>query len=295
MSGSINRKYKDTIFRMLFKEPANALSLYNALCGSNYADVSQLEYNTLDNAIYMNVKNDVSFIVCDNLHLYEHQSSWTPNMPLRSLIYITSVYQNYIESKQDKSIYGSSIINLPAPQFMVFYNGIEEHPEYSELQLSDSYVGLKGKPDLELKVRVFNINSNMNEDLKQKCPIIAEYSVYVDLIRRYQRTMPIEDAVNKAVSECIKKGILKSFLTQQKAEVISMSIFEYDEEKEMKRIRYSEREYGIEVGREEGSLIGTIETYKELGVSREDACVRLMKKYKLSEEKAHKLLDEYWR
>lgn len=131
---------------------------------------------------------------------------------------------------------------------MVFYNGIKERPEYSELKLSDSYIANGSEPSLELVVKVININSGKNEELKQRCPVLKEYAIYVETVREFAKTMPLKDAITKAVDECIKNNVLKHFLLQQKAEVIKMSIFEYDEEKEMGRIRRAEREEGEKLG-----------------------------------------------
>lgn len=315
MNTEIKREYKDTIFRMLFKDADNALSLYNGLNGSNYADSSQLEFNTLENAIYMNVKNDISFIIDDNLNLYEHQSTWNPNMPLRNLIYITSVYQNYVELKQDKSIYGNSVISLPFPEFVVFYNGAEEHPEYSELKLSDSYSGceralestltqisdqrhnIDNEPSLELVVKVININPGKNEELKRKCPILREYAIYVETVREYVKVMPLKDAVNKAVDECIKNNVLRHFLQQQKAEVIRMSIFEYDEEKEIGRIRKEEREIGKKIGEKQGLMQGAINmiaALKKLGISRTDTISNIIDSFSFTKDEAEELVGKYW-
>ena len=95
-----NRKYKDTIFRMLFSDKKNLLSLYNALNGKNYSDCAQLEIVTLENAIYMSMKNDLAFILDLALFLWEHQSTYNPNIPLRDLMYIAKEYEKYIKEKE---------------------------------------------------------------------------------------------------------------------------------------------------------------------------------------------------
>ncbi len=175
------------------------------------------------------------------------------------------------------------------PQFVVFYNGIEKRPEYSELKLSDLYTKVKMETALELKVKVININLGMNEELKKRCPIIAEYSTYVETVREYASTMPTEDAVIKAVDDCIKNNILRDFLLQQKAEVISMSIFEYDEEKEMERIKKDIWEQGLESG-----IINTILTYKEFNVSKDEAASKVASRFNMDLEKVRKLVEEHW-
>lgn len=247
------RNYKDTVFRMLFTEPENALLLYNALNETNYADAGQLEFNTLENAIYMNVKNDLSFLIAHHVNLYEQQSTFNPNMPLRDLFYVADLFQKIVK---DKSIYTSRTIKIPNPEFVVFYNGREEVPERMELKLSSMFEIPTDHPSLELKVTMLNINPGMNPDIKEKCPVLGEYNTYVSMVRKFAHEMPIEEAVAKAVSQCIQEGVLREFLTRQKSEVIKMSIYEYDEERERMLIREDERQYGRELGLEEGRKEG---------------------------------------
>ncbi len=99
-----NRKYKNTVFRMLFSDKVNLLSLYNAINDSNYTDPNQLEIVTLENAVYMGMKNDLSFLIDTSLFLYEHQSTYNPNMPLRDLFYISSEYQKLVDKLSIRSI-----------------------------------------------------------------------------------------------------------------------------------------------------------------------------------------------
>ena len=150
-----NRKYKDTVFRMLFSDRNNLLSLYNAVNGSNYEDPDALEIVTLENAVYMGMKNDLAFIVDTGLFLYEHQSTYNPNMPLRDLFYISGEYQKLVNHK---SLYSSVLQKLPAPNFIVFYNGSEREEDCWTNYLSESYENLAGEPNLELKVLTMNIN-----------------------------------------------------------------------------------------------------------------------------------------
>lgn len=67
---TVNRNYKDTVFRMLFSDRKNLLSLYNAVSGSHYDDPEKLEIITLENAIYMGMKNDLAFIIGTDLFLF---------------------------------------------------------------------------------------------------------------------------------------------------------------------------------------------------------------------------------
>ena len=152
----------------------------------------------------------------------------------------------------NKSIYSNKRTVMPNPNFVVFYNGVRALPEQMEMKLSDSYLVQTDEPSLELKVKVLNINPGMNEELKERCPELKQYMQYVDKVRKYSKEMELKDAVIKAVEECIRKNILKDFLMEQKAEVVKMSIYEFDEEREMAIIRADERELGREEGLEEG-------------------------------------------
>jgi len=242
-----NVKYKDTIFRMLFSEPEYLLSLYNAVTGKDYRDPDALNVVTLENAVYMGMKNDLAFVLEMGMYLYEHQSTYNPNIPLRDLFYIASEYQALADGK---SLYSSGIQKIPTPKFLVFYNGLDHKvPDRMELRLSD-------EPDLELKVTMLNINAGHNEELMNSCHVLQEYARYVARVRKYVAEMPLDEAVERAVTECIREGILAEFLKKNRAEVVKVSIFEYDKEKEEKKLRKAEYEYGREQGREEGRIEG---------------------------------------
>ena len=243
-----NRKYKDTVFRMLFSDRKNLLSLYNAVNGSAYEDEAALEIVTLENAIYMGMKNDLAFIVDTGLFLYEHQSTYTPNMPLRDLFYISAEYQKFVNHR---SLYSSVIQKIPAPNFIVFYNGTEKKEDSWINYLSEAYQNLSGEPNLELKVLTLNINEGHNGELMEQCQILREYAQYVAKVREYARETELDVAVEQAVNDCIQNNILTEFLRKNKSEVIAMSIFEYDKEEEEKKLRKAEFEAGREAGKKE--------------------------------------------
>ena len=252
-----NVKYKDTIFRMIFSEPEHLLSLYNAVAGKEYQDPKALDIVTLENAVYMGMKNDLAFVLEMGLYLYEHQSTYNPNIPLRDLFYIASEYQMLMNGK---SLYSSGIQKIPTPKFLVFYNGLERKvPDRMELRLSDAYENPVDEPDLELKVTMLNINAGHNGELMNSCRVLWEYAQYVARVRKYVAEMPLDEAVERAITECIREGILAEFLEKNRAEVVKVSIFEYDKEKEEKKLRKAEYEYGREQGRIEGERSGKIE------------------------------------
>ena len=236
-----NRQYEDTVFRMLFSEKENLLSLYNAVTGNAYQNADDLKIVTLENAIYMGMKNDLAFMLETNIYLYEHQSTLNPNIPLRDLIYIGIEYQQYVD---DKSLYSSRLQKIPAPKFMVFYNGTDAVDDRVELRLSKAYEHLAGEPDLELKVLMLNVNEGHNKELMEQCQTLKEYAIYVARVRKYTSEMNLNDAVARAIDECIKEGILVEFLRKNRSEVKMVSILEYDKEWEEKKLRKAEYEAG---------------------------------------------------
>ena len=246
-SGKIaaNRNYKDTVFRKLFSERKNLLSLYNAINRTAYTDENALEIVTLESAIYMGMKNDLAFIIDTNLFLFEHQSTYNPNIPLRDLFYISGEYQKLVDQK---SIYSSTLLKLPEPNFIVFYNGTEKKADRWVNCLSDAYEKHIGDPNLELKVITLNINEGYNKDLMKQCKILREYAQYVEKVREYASTMDLNAAVEKAVDECIHQGILEEFLRANRMEVIAVSIYEYDKEEEEKKLRRAEYAAGMLAG-----------------------------------------------
>ena len=256
------KKYKDTIFRMLFENKENLLSLYNAMNHKNYTDADALQVVTLENSIYMGMKNDLAFILDMNLYLYEHQSTYNPNMPLRDLFYISNEYQKLVVQK---SLYSSVLQKIPAPKFVVFYNGTKEIEDISEFRLSSAYECQTDDPDLELRVTVLNVNEGHNQELMEHCQTLKEYAQYVAKVRKYTSLgeLLLEEAVECAVEECIKEGILAEFLIQNRAEVISMSIFEYNKDEEEKKLRKAEFEAGLEEGRKAGIEEGRIKLLKQ--------------------------------
>ena len=243
-----NRNYKDTVFRMIFSDRKNLLSLYNAVNGTSYKNPEELEIVTLENAIYMGMKNDLAFIIATNLFLYEHQSTYNPNMPLRDLFYISSEYQKLVDHK---SLYSSVLQKIPAPNFIVFYNGTEKKEDRWENALSDAYETPDKEPRLELKVLTLNMNEGHNKELMEQCQILREYAQYVAKVREFAGNTELNAAVELAVNECIQNNILAEFLRKHKSEVIAMSIFEYDKEEEEKKLREAEYEAGYDEGKKE--------------------------------------------
>ena len=272
----VNRLYKSRIFAMLYQDKKELLDLYNAISGKHYEDPELLEINTLENTIYMTMRNDLSFLIDFRLSLYEHQSTYSPNLPLRDLFYISDLYSGMVK---DENLYGVKLVQIPAPQFVIFYNGMNEMPDRTVLRLSDAYSVKEENPALELTAVMLNINLGHNEKLKGLCKSLKDYSEYTARVREYADTMPISEAVEQAICECIQEGILAEFLKQNRAEAKQVSIYEYDEEKHMRQeretfwedgwaagIREGEergREAGRKEGRKEGRQAGKLDLLRE--------------------------------
>ena len=245
-----NTVYKDRLFVFIFGREENkewTLSLFNAVNGSDYTDPSVIEFNTLENILYMTMKNDISFLVAPQLNLYEHQSSYNPNMPFRMMEYISQLYSGFI-SGEEKNEYGTALITLPIPKLVVFYNGDKYIEDERIIRLSDSFdENYRGESDIEVSVRVININYGRNEELMRACNPLEGYSWFVDSVKRYSkqyrkelnpaidddpkeiRSLVLSKAVDRSLREFPDKYVIKDFLKKHRAEVVGMLAEEYDE------------------------------------------------------------------
>jgi len=261
---TVNRIYKARIFEMLFSDKKELLGLYNAVNRTDYKDPDALEINTLENAIYMAMHNDISFVIDMKVSLYEHQSTFSPNLPLRCLFYISDLYSDLTK---DENLYGEKIVKIPTPRFVIFYNGVKEKADREVLKLSAMYQVEDGDPSLELEALFLNINPGHNEEIKKLCKTLSDYVEYTSRVREYAKELSIEEAVERAITECIKEGILAEFLKKNRAEAKKVSIYEYDEEKHLRMEREDAKADGIAEGIEIGLERG-IEQGTELGVQK---------------------------
>ena len=236
-----NRLYKDRLFHMLFSDKTALLSLYNALNGTHYDNPEDLIITTLENAIYMGMHNDVSCILFSEINLYEQQASICPNIAFRSLLYIADTFRGLTV---DNDIYSSTIIPLPTPHFVTFYNGVEPiEADEVILKLSDAFEVPTDHPELELTVRVLNINPGHNAPLLESCITLRQYMEFVTKVREcidrltaktIDNPLPYMDrlriAISEAVDYCIAQDILGDFLKKHRNEVIAVTLYEYSEE-----------------------------------------------------------------
>ena len=240
MNGNVAKDYKDRLFRMIFNDREKLLELYNAMNGSDYKDASELQVVTLENAIYLSMKNDVAYVLHDELFLYEQQYTKNANMPLCCLFYASDTYSVLVKNK---NIYGTKMLPLPSPTFVVFYNGKQKMDEEGELRLSVAFVKKQENPNLEVIVKVKNINMGNSQELFEKCKPMRDYMIFVDKVRKYSQEQTLEDAVEQTIRECMEEDVMADFLKRNRAEVVKMCLYEYDEEKQ--------REFDREEGKQE--------------------------------------------
>ena len=239
---AVNDEYKDRVFKFLFGNPGNrewTLELYNAINGSNYKNAQDIQFNTIEDAVYLGMKNDVSFIILNELNLWEHQSTYNPNMPMRFFIYAAKLYEKYI-SNSDYYQYSSTLQKAPRPKCICFYNGTANRPEKKILKLSEAF---GGEADIEVCVTMLNINYGKNKNLMEACKPLNEYAWLVETIRKYQKNFNnLDKAVDTAINEMPDYFITKKFLLSNKAEVKGMFLTEYNQERVLEQER-RETEY----------------------------------------------------
>ncbi len=262
-----NREYKDRLFKAIFGRNTEEskrwrLELYNALNGTSYTDPDALEVNTIENVIYITMRNDISFLVGSEMNLYEQQSTHNPNMPLRGLMYFAQLYQIYL-TQRGKSLLSSKLVKIPTPKFIVFYNGSENEGCQWSLKLSDAFMREDKSGNFEWTADVINMNPKCISPLQKKCKPLYDYIRYVYRIKESRKSgMGKEEAVDEAVKWAIKENLLDGFFRKQKAEVTGMSLTEFDEE-EFKRVC---REDGYEDGIYD-KAVETAENFLRMGVA----------------------------
>lgn len=274
-SQSLNRASLSSLFEQIFNSPSEALSLYNAINGTNYSDSSLLTITPLSGALFLGYRNDVSFLIGTTLNLYEHQSSFNPNMPIRGLTYIARLYEDYIlETGLD--VYTSTLLKLPRIQFFVFCNGTTEQPDRQVFRLSDSFPDDNLANHLEVCAIMLNINSGHNRALMEKCRTLHDYALFVDTVRHYISSgYTRERAVEIAVEECISNNVLKEFLIRNKAEVLTMLYSEYAWELHLRKLQKEGRQQGLEEGQRLSRIEDILELLSEIGNIPDDIRERI--------------------
>ena len=312
-----NREYKSDVISMMLQIPEYALDVYNAMNDSAYTDPDMIQIMRLENGISLSVRNDASFFISNYLNLYEHQSTYSPNAPLRFLIYLTNLLKKLI-GKRD--LYGRKRVQIATPHFAVFYNGTEKRPEKEVLKLSDAFINRTDTPEIELTVTVYNINPNNNTQLLEKSEVLRSYMIFVNRVREnlehqkkiaqnapeYDETAyeeELEVAINEAIDYCVKHHIMEEFFRENRSEVTKSMVLDYTWERREELIRAEEYEdgkrEGLEIGRAEGEKRGRAEGERrgriegeKLGAEamQKKLLQKLMETQKITEAEAKKML-----
>lgn len=257
-----NREYKSDVFSMLMKVPEYALDAYNGMNMSDYTDSSLIEIDTLENGISLSIRNDASFLIDSHLNLYEHQSTYNPNAPLRNLFYLANLLSRHT---RDRDLYGRKLCRIPTPHIVVFYNGSEKRPEKEVLKLSDAFIHKTEHPDIEVTCTVYNINPGFNQDLLARSKVLSGYMYFVNCVRDYLKKQgenrDLETAIRTAVRDCIENHILEDFFRKNVEKVVKVMVLDYTWERREELIREEEyedgKQAGIEIGTEQGITQGT--------------------------------------
>ena len=260
-------KYKDRLFNFIFGSEENkawTLSLYNAINGSNYTDPEAIEITTIKEIMYLGMHNDVSFLISEEMDLMEQQSSFNPNMPLRLMQYAGNLYEKYIIGRKLNK-YGKALIKLPAPKLVVFYNGTDEQEDETILKLSDSFP--EGADfDIEVKVRMLNVNYGRNRKLLEACKPLSEYAWIVQEVRKNKAREDLDSAIDRAITDMPDDFVIKPFLMAHRAEVKGMLLTEYKEAETMELFK--------EDGRREGYFQALASLVKDGLLSLKDAAIK---------------------
>ena len=265
----INRKYKDSVFRMLFNEKDKLIELYNAIFDTDYTEDDRVDITTIEDVIFKTMKNDISFVMDGKfVLLVEHQSSINNNMCLRDLLYADELIRRMIDPKD---LYKEAPVKIPNPKFVVLYNGERYMPPFDEQQLSDNFLKEEPEYSLQLKLDVYNINIDAGSELLEKSPTLRQYSMFVERVREYSKekeTLTERDMV-EIMESCIKDGILPEFLRKYGREAVGMMFRELTQEEAREISRQDGYDLGIEQGRSEGFAEG-----EKIGEERGEASGR---------------------
>ena len=279
-----NKKYKDSVFSLYFNDPKKLIEVYNAVEGTNYPLDTKVEINTLEDALFMDRINDISFMLNGELVvLLEHQSTINENMPVRMLMYVARIYEKILSSRD---LYKSTRMKIPTPRFIVLYNGNKEYQEHEVQKLSDAFARKDIEFTLDLKVDVININYGKSKEIVERSQSLMEYSTLVHYTKEaLKKGMSLNDAIGMAVKKCLAEGIMADFLNTHGSEVENMLFTEWNMEDAL-AVRYEE-------GREEG-IKALVETLKEFVSDKTLVSQRVSKKFSITVDEAMEKVKLYW-
>ncbi len=285
-------KFKDKLFRYIFaKNKEWLLSLYNALNNTNYTNTEDLTITTLEDVIYIKMKNDISLLIDSEMNLYEHQSTFNPNMPLRGLLYFAALYRAFLTEK-GVDLYGKRLVKIPVPKYVVFYNGDDAVKDVEILKLTDAFEKNVQTEDFQWTATMYNINVGHNKELLDKCMALKDYANYVGKVKaKLAAGQKINEAVAQSVDEAISENLLDGFFKKHEKGVLEMTLTEFNEQEFIE----NRREEGREEGRIEGRVEGAINMAKKSfsrNISEKDIISDLEEALSISYEEAKKLFEQ---
>ena len=294
----VRRNHKDSLFCDLFSVKEYALSLYNAIRGTDYTDPDEISIVTIKDVIFMHQKNDVSILFDHRLTLWEHQSTLNRNMPLRGMLYYSRNLEGIFDKNRKRRLYLKPLVKIPAPEYYVFYNGTEEAPEREDMRLSDAFeVPSEG---YEWTAHLINVNAGRNDEIMDSCPALKGYALLVEEYRDGKRKgLSDNAAAERAIQKTIDTGYLVDYLGKIQAEAKTMILTEFDAKAYEEDIREEAFNEGRVEGRAEGRAEGKAETRtedikifisdkREDGISDEKIKERVKKYYGLDESELGK-------
>jgi len=268
-----NREYKDSVFTLLFGEKDKLLELYNAIFDTHYGPNTDIKITTLKSALFMEQINDISFVIDGKIVvLIEHQSTLNFNMPLRMLLYIARVYEKICDNE---NLYRTKQITIPRPEFVVLYNGKDKMPPTQILRLSDMFAkyGAANPIELDLEVKVYNINKGYNPEMAKRSTTLDGYELFVYKVREFEKeTKDLKEAITLAINYCVERNILKTFLKTHGSEVINMVLTEWKFED---ALRVREIEAKEEANKE---TFDKLEKLIKQGITSPEELVKALKK-----------------
>jgi hypothetical protein len=300
----MRRTAKDSVFTSLFSDREYTLRLYRSLHPEDAdARAEDVEIVTLQNVLTTDQHNDLGFVVGDRLLvLVEAQSTWSPNIVLRALLYAAQTIKDYVRRRR-LDLYGPAPVRVPKPELYVVYTGRREVP--GTLTLSDVLFGGE-RAGIESEVRVLR---------EADSSPAGQYIDFARTLDGYREALgPNEDAVRGAIADCVGRGVLAEYLTDHETEVVGIMITLYDEE-EVARIHQEavERELlerglrrgieqgieqgralGIEQGIEQGRARGIVAMCREFDLSLDETAAKLAAQLGIGPDEAEALARSLW-
>ena len=238
------RNAKDTVFRDFFGRKENLLDLYRVLHPEDKGVTEEMLSNvTIENVLTDQIYNDLGFQVGDHLMvLVEAQSTWSPNILVRALLYLEESYREYFR-KQEVSLYGKKRINLRIPELYVIFTGNRKRKP-REMTLSKEFFGGEKKSvEVTVKVLYGEDKTNVIGQNVRFCKVFNEqvslhgYTIF---------------AVQETIRICKNENVMKKYLDEREKEVISIMMTLFDKKEIQKAFGKEKFEEGRNEGRTEG-------------------------------------------